>query len=87
MSDTTKTKESTQHLDALGRVIEVGQCIAYSDHNEIEIGVVNKINPKMVRVTKRSRWGRNKFSNINKRPEQCVVVEGPHVTMYMIKNS
>ena len=53
------------------------------------IGVVKKLNPKMVKVKNitptnykwRSEDGKNKY------PSDCVMVEGPLVTMYILKNN
>ena len=80
-------KQEPQHTDALGRVIKPGDCVAYCEHNELKIGVVRKINPKTIGMSTK-RWsydGSNHF--VNRRPEQCVIVEGPYVTMHLMKKS
>ena len=77
------------HEDKLGNLINVGDYVAYPSHNSLEIGVVTKLNPKMVKVKNitptnykwRSEDGKNKY------PSDCVMVEGPLVTMYILKNN
>jgi hypothetical protein len=48
------------------------------------IGVIRKINPKMIGVTRvgSKGWGSEK----NKYPVDCVLLNGPEVTMFLIKN-
>jgi len=78
------SKEVPEHRDKLGRLLNVGDCVVYPSSNTLVIGIVSKLNPKMVRVSQlgRKRWGdSNKYSN------DLVILEGPDVTMYLIKNS
>lgn len=80
-------KEIPEHKDRLGRVLKVGDCVVYPSHNSLEIGTVKKLNNKMVKVwrvgTKESRW----YSGSNKYPSDIVIVEGPEVTMYLLRES
>jgi hypothetical protein len=78
------TKESILHKDALGRILKVGDCVAYPSHNSLGIGTVKKLNPKMVGVVK---VGGKYRSTSNKYPNDLVLLDGPEVTMYLIKNS
>jgi hypothetical protein len=75
-------EQSIEHCDKLGRPLAVGDCIAFPDHNELVIGTINKLNPKMVRV------GRlHSATRYNKYSHDMVKLEGPDVTMYLLKNS
>jgi hypothetical protein len=77
-------KEIPEHRDALGRALKMGDCVAYPQSNSLVIGVIRKINPKMIGVTRvgKKGWGSEK----NKYPVDCVLLDGPEVTMYLIKN-
>jgi hypothetical protein len=74
-----------EHRDQLGRVINIGDCVAYPQSNSLVIGVVRKINPKMIGVRRigKNGWGSEK----NKYPIDCVKLDGPEVTMFIIKNA
>lgn len=80
-----KPKEPIIHKDKFGRVIEVGNCVVYPVSNSMIIGMVRKLNPKMIGVTKlgSSGW----YAEKNKYPDDVVVVDGPEVTAYILKNS
>lgn len=78
------TKELIVHKDRLGRDLKVGDCVAYPSGNTLVIGVVKKLNPKMVGVSalgKSNRCGNPK----NKYPIDCVRLDGPEVTMYLLR--
>jgi hypothetical protein len=88
MTEKTK-KEPVELKDRLGRVIKVDDCVATSHHNQLMIGRVTKINPKMVKVMKvgsktspMSSW--RPIRGYNKYPEDCVILEGPDVTMFLL---
>lgn len=77
-------KEEVIHKDRLGRELKVGDCVAYPSGNSLVIGVIKKINPKMVGVSalgKKNIWGSAK----NKYPMDCVRLDGPEVTMYLLR--
>lgn len=75
--------EVPEHRDRLGRLLNVGDCVAYPSHNSLGIGTVKKLNPKMVKVVP---VGSNYRSNgSNKYPQDMVLLDGPEVTMYLLK--
>lgn len=76
------TKVIPEHKDKLGRLLKVGDCVAYPGSNSLIIGVVKKINPKMIGV---SMLGKHAWGPSNKYPEDCVLLEGPEVTLYLLK--
>lgn len=79
---TTKTKIIPEHRDKLGRVLSVGDCVVYPQSNCLIIGTIKKFNPKMIKVCNiGGKWEHNKY------PNDLVKVEGPEVTLYLIKNS
>lgn len=75
-----------EHRDKLGRVLKVGDCVAYPASNTLIVGLVKKLNPKMIGV---SALGKNRTwaSAKNKYPDDCVRLDGPEVTMFLIKHS
>lgn len=84
---TKKEPVIIEHRDKLGRLLQVGDVVCYPDHNSIEVGTVKKLNPKMVKVfkagVKNSRW----YTGSNKYPDDLVKVDGPEVSIYLLKLS
>jgi hypothetical protein len=80
------TKEVPQHKDKLGRVLAVGDAVCYPDRNSLEFGTVKKLNPKMVTVYESGRNG-SWYTGGRKYPQDLVKVDGPEVTMYLLKMS
>lgn len=77
-----KTHSQIQHQDLFGQPLEVGDCVVYPRSNNMHVGTVCKLNPKMVGVKGIERWG-----NCNKYPQELVKVSGAEVTMYLLKKS
>lgn len=76
------SKQIPEHKDKLGRLLKVGDFVAFPDRNSLEVGVVKKLNPKMIGVGRiKSKYSQNKY------PADIVRLDGPEVTMYLIKNS
>jgi hypothetical protein len=80
------SKEIPDHRDQLGQVLNLGDCVAYPQSNNLVIGVVRKLNPKMIGVLRigKNGWG---VKELNKYPVDCVKLEGPEVTMFLLKHS
>ena len=70
-------KQIPEHRDILGRVLAVGDHVAYPDSNMMKLGKIEKLNPKMVKI--QGRW------SVNKYPEHTVKLEGPDLVMYLLK--
>lgn len=74
-----------QHKDKLGRILAVGDVVCYPQNNGLDLGTVKKLNPVMITVwetnTRPSPW----YTGSRKYPQDLVKVEGPEVTMYMLK--
>ena len=80
------SKNELIHKDKLGRIIKVGDAVCYPYRNSLEFGTVKKLNAKMIRVREvgeQSIW----YNGSNKYPNDVVIVEGPEVTMYLLKMS
>jgi hypothetical protein len=81
-----KIKEPILHKDKLGRVINVGDFVAYPQRNSLEFGKVMKLNNKMVGVIPAvSKYP--VYGNTNKYPVDLVRLEPSDMTWYILKNS
>ena len=74
-------KEIPEHRDILGRVLAVGDYVAYPDSNGLRLGKLDKLNQKMVRVATGKAWR----STVNKYPIDTVKLDGPDLVMYLLK--
>ena len=70
-------KEIPEHKDILGRVLSVGDYVAYPDSNTMKLGKIEKLNPKMVKI--QGRW------TVNKYPKDTAKLDGPDLVMYLLK--
>lgn len=79
-------KEEPKHKDRIGQLIKLEDYVVYPDHNHLAIGMVKKLNNKMIGVSKlvKSSKGYNWSSYSNKYPEDCVIVDGARVTMIIM---
>ena len=79
--------EHPQHKDKLDQSLSIGDCVAFPHHNGLEIGIIVKIHPKMVKVKKIEPPKRCEAPTYNKYAKDMVKIEGPLVSMYIIKKS
>ena len=79
-------KPTPEHKDKLGRLISVGDFVAYPTHNSLEFGKVMKLNNKMVGVVP-AVSKRPVRSNTNKYPQDLVRLAAEDMTWYILKNS
>jgi hypothetical protein len=77
-------KAEVVHKDKLGRVLKVGDCVAYPESNRLTIGTIKKFSPKMAMVAELGRRYFNDNGN-RKYPNDLVLLDGPEVTMYLLK--
>ena len=81
------TKEEIVHKDTIGQIIRIDSYVAYPQNNSLCVGVVKKINPKMIgisRLVKGKGWSSR---YINKYPDDCVIIDGTRVTMRLLSSS
>lgn len=79
-------KTQPEHRDKLGRLLAIGDAVCYPDRNSLEFGTVKKLNPKMVTVYETGAFGKW-YTGSRKYPQDLVKVDGPEVTMYLLKMS
>jgi hypothetical protein len=78
-------KVKPKHPDKLGRELNMGDCVVYPHSNNMLIGTVVKFTPKMIIVkTIGAGW---RGYEARKYSADVIKIEGPEVTMYLIKNS
>jgi hypothetical protein len=80
-----KEKVIYAHEDRLGRIVAVGDYVAFADSNLLSIGKVEKITPKMVilaKVPSSHSWD----STYRKYTNQTVLVGGAELTVYLLRN-
>jgi hypothetical protein len=78
-------KTPPEHRDKLGKLLAVGDAVCYPSHNSLELGTVKKLNPKMIKVIEAGRGASKWYTGSNKYPNDLVKVDGPEVTMYLLK--
>lgn len=80
----TQPKQSEpKHKDKLGRLIQVGDFVAYPNGNSLCVGKITKLNPKMVKVLSLPKAK----SDYNKYPSDVVRLEPGDMTWFMLKNA
>ena len=73
-----------EHFDVIGRPLKLGDCVAYPGHYGTEIGVITKMNPKMVTI---SRIGAGRKDSSRKYPADCVLIEPDVAVPYILQHS
>lgn len=79
----------SQHLDILGRQVQEGDTVAYTHHNSLMVGRIGKITEKQIRVFPISNEWIDRYRNTSgylKYSTQCVLVGGPDLTAWILKN-
>lgn len=74
------TKKIPEHKDILGRILTVGDYVAYPESNMMRLGKIDKLNQKMVRVTTGREWR----TTTNKYSKDTIKVDGPDLTLYLL---
>ena len=69
------SNESPEHRDRLDRVLSVGDYVAYPYFNTLELGKIDKLNKKMVRIQ----------GKVNKYSKDTVKLDGPELVIYLLK--
>ena len=83
-------KKGPIHCDLFGKEITVGSFVVaeLNTYRKMELCVVNKINPKMVRLRSIHANSYGRYYTANKYPNEMVLIENQDdITMYILKNS
>jgi len=73
-------KPIPEHKDILGRVLNVGDYVAYPESNQLRIGKVEKLHQKMIKVSTGRRWR----ASTNKYSSDTTKLDGPDLTVYLL---
>lgn len=75
-----------EHKDKLGRDLAVGDAVAFPHHNQLYVGKIEKLNPKMLSITsidiQHRAWG---YSDYRKYPHETVRLDEVDLTFYLLK--
>ena len=75
-----------QHHDLLGREVKESDTVAFVHHNLMYVGKVIKVTPKQVRVVPMASKYHGDIGYL-KYTNQCVLVGGPDLTMWILKKT
>lgn len=77
------------HLDKLGTTINVDDFVVYSANNELQLGVVVKINKKMVKIRdvrrKDYKFGKHTAKEHHRYSNDCAIIDSSVATMYILR--
>jgi hypothetical protein len=75
------SKDNHEHKDILGNILNVGDIVAFSSHNSLAMGIIDKLNPKMIGLKRvNSKWRQNKY------PLDCIKVDEGQGLVYILKH-
>ena len=77
-------ESSVEHIDKIGRTLFEGDCVVFVNGEQLSIGTIIKLNPKMVKICEigaKGFWARG----INRYPQDTVKLDSPDVTAYLLK--
>jgi hypothetical protein len=83
-------KELPKHYDLMGKEIHHGGFVVseLSSYRKLELCVVEKINPKMIRLRSIQANTYGRYYTANKYPAEMMIVDNEDdVTMYILRNS
>lgn len=80
-------KPPVEHKDRLGKIINVGDFVAYPVSNSLQLGCVIKLNNKMIKVSKVPKPARGWGSEFNKYATDTVKLDEKEMTFYLLKHS
>lgn len=78
---------SIEYVDKLGQPIKEGDCVAWPDHNTLQVGLIVKVNLKTVKVKLIEPPKKWQPVTWNKYPHNVIRLNGSAVSMYILKLS
>ena len=73
-----------EQSDKLGRPVVAGNFVAFAHHNDLRVGVVTKVCPKLIMITEIDRERNRHYRKYQF--DLIVMEESPLVTMYCLKH-
>jgi hypothetical protein len=87
---TTMSKKEIVHRDLIGKLISVGDIVAFAESGSQYVGKISKLTAKRVKINRITAHDPNRWykqTAYQRPPDDVVIIEGAHVTSYILKNS
>lgn len=84
------SKKEIIHRDLLGKLISVGDIVAFAESGSQYVGKITKLTAKRVKINRITAHDPNRWYKqlaYQRPPDDVVIIEGLHVTAYILKNS
>jgi hypothetical protein len=76
--------KSIVHTDLLDNAISVGNHVAFCRNNNLVLGAVIKVTPKLIRVISISSYGKKSYLIY---PKQAILLQESDMIVYLLKHS
>ena len=84
-----KNRIEIVHRDLLDREIKVGSFVVASINKVMHLAIVIKLHKKMVKIkfipSVDTGYGRKTYTECNRFPYELIIVDGPYVTAYVLR--
>jgi hypothetical protein len=83
-------KEPIEHRDLLNKKIAVGDIVAFAESGSQYVGKITKLTPRRVKINRITAHDPNRWfkqTAYQRPPDDVVIIEGSHVTAYILANS
>lgn len=87
--NTIMTKKALiEHRDLLNKKLSVGDIVAFAESGTQYVGKITKLTPKRVKINRITALYPSRIQKEYQRPPcDVVIIEGAHVTAYIMANS
>lgn len=86
----TTKKAPIDHRDLLNKKLAVGDIVAFAESGSQYVGKITKLTPKRVKINRITAHDPNRWYkqiSYQRPPADVVIIEGAHVTAYILANS
>ena len=84
------SKKEPEHRDLLNKRLSVGDIVEFAESGSQYVGKITKLTAKRVKINRITAHDPNKWykqSGYQRPPSDVVIIEGAHVTAYIMANS
>ena len=84
------SKKEPEHRDLLNKRISVGDIVAFAENGSQYVGKITKLTAKRVKINRITAHATHlwyKQTAYQRPPDDVVIIEGAHVTAYIMANS
>lgn len=80
-------KKEIEHTDIIGRKITVGNFVATTIKDRLQVGKVLKLTPKMVKIKLLNAHTTDGYNGQHNRyPEDMAILDSEYLTFYLVKH-